>query len=932
MAIKFLSSENVQGNIDVVLSQNAITYLAVSNVNTGVSANARVQVVGESAQFDIIASSAGYTGVAGWADAGIISTDSGASGGLILNSVGGIVKIQTAQTTALSFDSSQIASFTEDVNIADGKKLHFGAASPSGDLRIYHVADSNSYIEEHGAGALVFKSNDYYFQSTASVTVLQVIPGAGIITTGYGTFSGSVTSNAIPAFLVGTIGAIGNTANDVNIYSTTAGHNGLRMHVNGILPTDNAGTIIDNDADLGDPSYRFKDGYFAGDVNITQATDVGVLNVANLDSGAAVGLSLTYPTTNVAAGDGLAIAIGIAGRGRSYIANSNVTTNLDASNLVFYTEDGGVIGERMIIESDGNVGIGTTSPTGGKLQIEGADDTSLLHLSLSGGYSKGSLEIDDPYFVVKSTSNTTGGIKFRTITGGTIYDRMTILNAGNVGIGTDSPASEANLSLGGISAAEGGHLVLFKGTAQTYATHMDNYGNTFRMMSGSDTASTAVQFSINHSTAAATFTGTIDSGNINISDGTPELKLTDTSSSATFKMVLDGVNTDITNSGTNGDITFHTHNGEKFRMNEDYSYFSNCDVGIGTSSPNATLEVDAPSTTAPSLTMGAVAGQIFTNEDSELAFGLDNAAPYNVWMQSRFNGNASRPLLINPLGGNVGIGTDSPDTTLHLYNAAAGDVALKIETSSGGDPTLYLTSETVNRSGIISFQDNGVNAGRIIYSHNGDTMDFYTAGLGASHLELSLNESSGATFRTTGTFGDTITSSKSTDAGIGGQLKLINPHNSDNVTEIQFEHRSSGTATSKIESLSVSGGNNTKLLFKTESAGTLATRLTLDESGDATFAGTVTATGDVIAYSDERLKDNIKTLDGSKVYKMRGVSFDKNGKKGSGVIAQELEKIAPELVNNDSEYKGVAYGNLVGYLIEAIKELKAEIEELKKNK
>ena len=80
------------------------------------------------------------------------------------------------------------------------------------------------------------------------------------------TFAGSVTSNAIPAFLVGTIGAIGNTANDVNIYSTTAGHNGLRMHVNGILPTDNAGTIIDNDADLGDPGYRFKDGYFAGNV------------------------------------------------------------------------------------------------------------------------------------------------------------------------------------------------------------------------------------------------------------------------------------------------------------------------------------------------------------------------------------------------------------------------------------------------------------------------------------------------------------------------------------------------------------------------------------------------------------------------------------------------------------------------------------------
>ena len=101
-------------------------------------------------------------------------------------------------------------------------------------------------------------------------------------------------------------------------------------------------------------------------------------------------------------------------------------------------------------------------------------------------------------------------------------------------------------------------------------------------------------------------------------------------------------------------------------------------------------------------------------------------------------------------------------------------------------------------------------------------------------------------------------------------------------------------------------------------------------SGGVNVTGTVSASADVIAYSDERLKSNIKTLDGSKVYEMRGVSFTKDDKKGSGVIAQELEKIAPELVNNDSEFKAVAYGNITGYLIEAIKDLKQEVEELKK--
>ena len=96
--------------------------------------------------------------------------------------------------------------------------------------------------------------------------------------------------------------------------------------------------------------------------------------------------------------------------------------------------------------------------------------------------------------------------------------------------------------------------------------------------------------------------------------------------------------------------------------------------------------------------------------------------------------------------------------------------------------------------------------------------------------------------------------------------------------------------------------------------------------------GSLVASGDVTAFSDVRLKDNIATLDGTKVFGMRGVSFTKDNKKSSGVIAQELEGVAPELVYNDSEYKAVAYGNITAYLIEAIKYLKKEIEELKGEK
>ena len=105
----------------------------------------------------------------------------------------------------------------------------------------------------------------------------------------------------------------------------------------------------------------------------------------------------------------------------------------------------------------------------------------------------------------------------------------------------------------------------------------------------------------------------------------------------------------------------------------------------------------------------------------------------------------------------------------------------------------------------------------------------------------------------------------------------------------------------------------------------MAERFRVDYQGD------VTATGNITAYSDERLKDNIETLDGSKVYEMRGVSFTKEGREGSGVIAQEIEEIAPELVitaGDEMGTKSVAYGNLVGYLIEAIKEQQETIEKL----
>lgn len=98
--------------------------------------------------------------------------------------------------------------------------------------------------------------------------------------------------------------------------------------------------------------------------------------------------------------------------------------------------------------------------------------------------------------------------------------------------------------------------------------------------------------------------------------------------------------------------------------------------------------------------------------------------------------------------------------------------------------------------------------------------------------------------------------------------------------------------------------------------------------------GNLTIDGELAAASDERKKDNIVTVDGALglVDSMRGVYFTRKGsdEKHVGVIAQEMQRVLPEVVSEDNDgYLAVSYGNIVGVLIEAIKELKREIQELK---
>jgi len=141
--------------------------------------------------------------------------------------------------------------------------------------------------------------------------------------------------------------------------------------------------------------------------------------------------------------------------------------------------------------------------------------------------------------------------------------------------------------------------------------------------------------------------------------------------------------------------------------------------------------------------------------------------------------------------------------------------------------------------------------------------------------------------------------------------------------------------------------SNKDMLFKGNDGGATITALTLDmsEAGNAQFLSNISgseieASGDVIAFgsSDKRLKDNIEPIEDplEKMDKIGGYTFIWNDKQSTyegkdvGVIAQEIEEVLPEVVTTrGSGYKAVKYEKIVPLLIESIKELKQEVDEIK---
>jgi hypothetical protein len=258
------------------------------------------------------------------------------------------------------------------------------------------------------------------------------------------------------------------------------------------------------------------------------------------------------------------------------------------------------------------------------------------------------------------------------------------------------------------------------------------------------------------------------------------------------------------------------------------------------------------------------------------------------------NGSYSNPTWLTSLDGskiNGGIagnaGTATRLATARNINGVAfdGSAAISVNTNS---------SLTFNTSGTGGVSGSSFNGGSSL------TVSYNTVGAPST---------SGA--NATGTWSISITGSASSATTATDSTNTTNVAVTDDVDSAATHYLYMGTGTTGQNPVKVS---SSKINFQ-------------PSTGDLTTAGNMTA------YSDRRLKTDLKQIDNAldKLCDLTGYVFTRidTGQRQTGLIAQDIQKVLPEALGHNGEYMSVAYGNLAGLIVEAIKELREEVNEIK---
>jgi hypothetical protein len=565
-----------------------------------------------------------------------------------------------------------------------------------------------------------------------------------------------------------------------------------------------------------------------------------------------------------------------------------------ANGLLTYGNSTTADVETDLVYTATGLGIGTASPSY-KLDVHGVgriySPSGDADLRMESGYATNTTS-----FMIR---NGAGNNRVDFLTAGA--NAMTINSSQNVGIGTTSPEGKVHIYNGDASVApdsDGDELVV------------ENSGDSgISILSGE----------------SSIHTGSLIFGSANDAFG------------AGLQYSYYGNKLRLMTANTGHKLEFATDNN-----NTAMTIDSSQNVGIGTTSPSVDLHILD--------TSGHSQLKIETDSASHGAYlGLQNTD--NEYLLYNFGGNfiideqgVGERFRIQDGTGNVGIGTSSPDAKLEVTGSTNSDL-FSLE-GAGTSMKLIAESGDASSANVMTYRIGMEYLG----TYTNGFIDFYRGG-GGTDGYLTFGTSGTEKMRIDGS-GNVLIGGTSA-SGHGFNLEVLNDHayvkgpdGWDGNGDKAIVALGSGVSNESFGCGYVYGTGLVLSTYKLSGGGdfgssTQNSLVITDTVGQAKFINDVVA----FATSDKRLKENVKPLDSAldKVLQINGVEFDwidgkdehgnnVHGNEGHdvGVIAQEIEKVLPEVVHTrDNGYKAVKYEKIVPLLIQAIKEQQQQIEELK---
>jgi hypothetical protein len=853
---------------------------------------------------------------------------------------GGTIDGTTLGATTPASVAATTLSTTGDISLPDGAKAIFGAGS---DLQIYHDG-SNSYVKDNGVGDLIIQAYDdiKFQQSTDNADLVTINTGGNV---GIGTSTPVTLKSATTLQVSGnaklgddngrgllSLGDIASTGANAGIWRGAAGaYAGTGNYLN--LGGYDGITFTTGAADISAQTERMR-------IDASGNVGIGTASVAyKLDVNGSLSSNGSENVMRIAAADSTqAGGVNIHSiYGAS--ASSRVTTffSIDGQGQASPLAFGNGTTEAMRIDSSGNVGIGTSSPssianyvvvetqgdtttTGGIYYTSSSDSSQKAHFYVGGGVGYLGTQTNHP--LAFTTNNA---------------ERMRIDASGNVGIGTSSPSADLQINDGNTTRGVAGTFHMYGSAVNGDAGDVSNeiffrdesvsgWGGAFiRTVRSEDDQNGKDALTFGTSTYGGSAVERVridDSGNVGIGTSSPAEKL-DISQSVNNSVITKVTNT---NSGDLATARVEIHNNDSsFGQLTTYSSGFGYPV-LGSSAANWTF-IGSSGANSNGLKIGTLTADpiVFGTNDTE-----------------RMRLDAS---------GNLGIGTDSPSlengSGLVVYNATAPRISLKNSTTGttglDGVDIAMVSSDAYffNReAGAVILGTSSFERMRIDASGNvgiGTSSPAVQLDIVGSSAAVQVSESGGATARIAA-------------GGASAFLGTYSNHPLLFLIDSNEKMRIDASGNLLVGTTSVSGkvtianggadgiyvdGTGTGYVYRTSNTTGLAGYFVTSSGA----AGSISVSGTTTAYntsSDQRLKENIADADdaGSKIDAIQVRKFDwkaDGSHQDYGMVAQELMTVAPEAVHqpeDPDQMMGVDYSKLVPMMLKEIQSLRARLEAL----